>query len=60
MMATLQSMACVSPVCERRVMSVLVSAVGQSHIEASMVSKVGYCSNFVCLIDSIMYQSQLF
>ena len=40
MMATLQSMACVSPVCERRVMSVFVSAVGQGHIEACMVSKV--------------------
>ena len=52
MMATLQSMACVSPVCERRVMSVLVSAVGQSHIEASMVSKVGYSC---ILINSIHY-----
>ena len=43
MSGTLQCMACVSPVCERRVMSVFASAVGQGHLHIDVVSKVCVC-----------------
>lgn len=52
MMATLQCIACVSPVCERKVMLVLVSAVGHGHIDSSIVGKVGNMTTLM-VCDSV-------
>ena len=56
MSGTLQCMACVSPVCERRVMSVFASAVGQGHLHIDVVSKVCVC---VCVCVCV-HQCTLF
>ena len=40
MITTLQYEACTSPVCERGVVSVLMTAVGKRHIDEDLVSKV--------------------
>ena len=40
MIATFQYQACVSPVCEKKIVSVLINAVGKEQIDADIAKKV--------------------
>ena len=57
MIATVLYEACVSPVCEKKVVSLLITAVGQGQIDVELVRKVNESFNErICKAKHCMYR----
>ena len=55
MIATLQYQACVSSVCEKKIVSILITAVGKEQIDADLAKKViivHVCDIHMCTLYS--------